>query len=473
MVSIVWVFSGPAPARLAGMDRLWWFSRCSLCFALAPLQAGVQVQIERVAPSDAGAGFRFPSVPRPARSDAASGATFRVVAGQSDGNGGGVTVLNDGRLPVNEDQPARNFFFAPQSAGGRILMDLGRPMDLGAIHSYSWHGGNRASQVYEVYGSSGADAAFDPVAASSPTNTAWTRIASVDTRSSQGEAGGQHGVRIHAGDGTLGSFRYLLFDCHRTTREDPFDQTFFSEIDVLDANAPDVAESDQVAEPKPIRQTFDAGEGRYRFTIDSTLAPDLTGWANTNLVPVVREWYPRIVGLLPSEGFIAPERVLIEFKEDMGEVPASAGGGRINCNIGWFRRNLRGEAVGSVVHEMVHVVQQYGRPLRGVAGRVRPPGWLVEGIPDYIRWFLYEPETRGAEITARNFERARHDGNYRISANFLNWVVEKHGREVVVKLNAAAREGRYRDELWRELTGKTVEELGEAWREANRVRLGL
>jgi hypothetical protein len=43
----------------------------------------------------------------------------------------------------------------------------------------------------------------------------------------------------------------------------------------------------------------------------------------------------------------------------------------------------------------------------------------------------------------------------------------------VVKLNAAAGEGRYRDELWRELTGKTVQELGEAWREANRLRLGL
>lgn len=455
------------------MGKLWLMVGWLVFLAWVPIQAAVQVQVERVPASEAGTGFRFPSVPRPVRGDAASGATIRVVAGRADANGGGVTVLNDGRVPANEDQPARNFFFAPQSAGGRILVDLGRPLGVGAIHTYSWHGGNRAPQVYEVYGNSGMDAGFDPMVASSPTNSAWTRIASVDTRPAQGEAGGQHGVRIHAGDGTLGSFRYLLFDCHRTTREDPFDQTFFSEIDVLDASAPAVAEADEIAEPKQIRQTFDAGEGRYRFTIDSTLVPDLTEWANTNLVPVVREWYPRIVGLLPSDGFVAPERVLIEFREDMGEVPASAGGGRINCNIAWFRRNLRGEAVGSVVHEMVHVVQQYGRPLRGVAGRVRPPGWLVEGIPDYIRWFLYEPATRGAEITARNFERARYDGNYRISANFLNWVVEKHGREVVVKLNAAAREGRYRDELWRELTGKTVQELGEAWREANRVRLGL
>jgi len=438
-----------------------------------PVQAAVQIQVERLPALDASAGFRFTQVPRPARNDAAAGATFRVVSGRADPNGGGVSVLNDGRLPANEDQPARNLFFTPQSAGGRILVDLGRPIGIGAIHTYSWHGSNRAPQVYQVYGASGAEAGSDPVADSSPTNSAWTRIASVDTRPAQGDVGGQHGVQIRGDEGALGSYRYLLFDCQRTTREDPFDQTFFSEIDVLDASAPPIAEAEEVAEPKPIRHAFEAGDGRYRFTIDSTLAPDLTGWAETNLVPVVREWYPRIVGLLPSDGFVAPERVLIEFKEDMGDVPASAGGGRINCNIAWFRRNLRGEAVGSVVHEMVHVVQQYGRPLRGVPGRVRPPGWLVEGIPDYIRWFLYEPATRGAEITARSFERARYDGNYRITANFLSWVVEKHGREVVVKLNAAAREGAYREELWRELTGKTVQELGEAWREANRVRLGL
>jgi len=94
-----------------------------------------------------------------------------------------------------------------------------------------------------------------------------------------------------------------------------------------------------------------------------------------------------------------------------------------------------------------------------------PPGWLVEGIADYIRWFLYEPQSKGAEITARNLSRARYDGNYRISANFLNWLAEKHRPEIVRELNAALREGRYRDDLWQALTGRTVSELGAAWRE--------
>jgi len=455
------------------MGRLWNPAWLGMVWSLACGAAEIRVEVERVPSVEAIAGFHLSQVPRPSRTDAATGATFRVASGSADPNGGGVMVLNDGRLPSQEDEPARNFFFAPRSAGGRLVVDLGRPIGIASIHTYSWHGGNRASQVYGVFGAGTADAGFDPMVSSSPTNRAWTRIAGVDTRPAQGDAGGQHAVRIHAPGGNLGTFRYLLFDCQRTTRDDPFDQTFFSEIDVMDAGAPAVAASDEIQEPKPVRESFESAGGRYRFTIDSTRAPDLTEWARTHLAPVVSEWYPRIADLLPSDGFAAPERVLIEFKDDMGQIPASAAGSRIHCNSEWFRRNLRGEAVGSVVHEMAHVVQQYGRPLRGVPGRVRPPGWLVEGIPDYIRWFLYEPATRGAEIDSRNFERARYDGNYRISANFLNWVVTKHGREVLVKLNAAAREGSYREELWRELTGNSVQALGEAWREANRVRLGL
>jgi len=33
-------------------------------------------------------------------------------------------------------------------------------------------------------------------------------------------------------------------------------------------------------------------------------------------------------------------------------------------------------------------------------------------------------------------------------------------------LNAALREGRYREDLWKEYTGRTLEELGAAWKES-------
>ena len=101
----------------------------------------------------------------------------------------------------------------------------------------------------------------------------------------------------------------------------------------------------------------------------------------------------------------------------------------------------------------------------------RMPGWLVEGIPDYIRWFLYEPQTRGAEITARNLSRAKYDASYRVTGNFLNWVAGKYDKDIVRKLNAAGRAAKYSEHLWKEYTGKTAQELGDEWKKAHEDRL--
>jgi hypothetical protein len=90
----------------------------------------------------------------------------------------------------------------------------------------------------------------------------------------------------------------------------------------------------------------------------------------------------------------------------------------------------------------------------------------VEGIADYVRWFLYEPESHGAEITGRRVARARYDASYRVSANFINWVSNTYDKELLKRLNTAAREGRYSEDLWKEWTGQALEELGAEWKEA-------
>ena len=225
------------------------------------------------------------------------------------------------------------------------------------------------------------------------------------------------------------------------------------------------------ADTKPVTNCFATADGKYHFTIDATVAPDLMDWAEKELRPVVQRWYPKLVQLLPSEGFEATTNVTLIFRDNMRGTPASASGSRINLNSEWFRKNLKGEARGSVVHEMAHVVQNYGRDRRTNPDATRTPGWLVEGIPDYLRWFLYEPETKGAEITARNLSRAKYDASYRITGNFLNWVTEKYDKEIVRKLNAAAREGRYSEDLWKQFTGKTLQDLGDEWRKEHEERL--
>jgi hypothetical protein len=442
-----------------------------LTFAMA-LPAEIRITTAHHPPGQGSAQFRFSNVPPPSKNDAASKATFTLLQGERDPNGGSLEKLHDGRIPQSEDQPADNFFFNAGTDGGRILVDLGEAIEIRQVNTYSWHPNTRGPQVYKLYAGDDSAEKFQarPEKGAPPEAHGWKLVARVDTRPKEGRGGGQYGVSISNTDGIIGRHRFLLFEISSTHATNRFGNTFYSEIDVIDANAPQIEESPEMAPTTPVLTVVETGEGKFHLTIDTTAAPDLTEWAREQLVPVVREWYPKIVSLLPGDGFEAPARVTILFREGMGGTPASAGGSRINCNIDWFRRNLKGEARGAVVHELVHIVQQYGLARRN-PNATRTPGWLVEGIADYVRWFLYEPEPRGAEITSRNIGRARYDASYRVTGNFLNWVTEHYDKRIVEKLNAAAREGKYHEDLWRDLTGKTVQELGVEWKEIHEKRL--
>ena len=406
--------------------------------------------------------FKFKSVPSPSKSDAATKAKFTIVDGRRDRNGGNVDKLSDGRIPSEQDQPSENFFFNAGTEGGRLLIDLGRSVDIKQVNSYSWHPGTRGPQVYKLYAADGKAEDFNsqPKGRTDPQKCGWKLVASVDTRPKE-RPGGQYGVSICNSKDIIGKYRYLLFDISRTEATDSFGNTFYSEIDVVELNAPVVPATSGITR---IWKTFEA-EGKYRISIDTSETPDLTEWAHKELAPVLQKWYPKIVKMLPSEGYQAPERFSVTFSPNMRGV-AATGGTRVRCGAGWFRQQLKGEAKGAVVHELVHVAQQYGRVRRSDPNATRMPGWLVEGIADYIRWFLYEPETRGAEITGRNIARARYNGSYRISGNFLNWVTNTYDKDIVRKLNAAARQGRYKESLWKEATGHTVQELGDEWKKS-------
>ncbi|MBU6399744.1 MAG: hypothetical protein KGS61_05450 [Verrucomicrobia bacterium] len=423
----------------------------------------VRVVVEHHEPAEVSADFTFKTTARPSAGDASAKADFTIVEGRPGAaRGDHLDKLHDGRLPDDEDDPVENFFFADGTDGGRLLVDLGKAMAVKAVNTYSWHPSTRAPQVYSLYASAGQGDRFDaqPSRPIDPVACGWTLIAQVDTRPKSGEVGGQYGASVSDTQGSLGTYRYLLFDIRRTETTDPFGNTFYSEIDVIDRDAPPAAEPPLMPEGRMVIQ---AESGRYQITLDTVQTPDLREWAERELAPVLAEWYPRIVDLLPGMGYEAPRRLTVTFSDTMRGVAATSGT-HIRCAAAWFRQNLKGEAKGAVVHEMVHVVQQYGRARRTNPNARRSPGWLVEGIADYIRWFKYEPQSHGADVTPRNLARARYDGNYRISANFLNWVSEKHDPFIVGQINAALRDGQYDDGLWQRYTGKTVEVLGEEWK---------
>ena len=427
-------------------------------------RAEIKTTTERNDSAEAGPGFKFKQVPPPAKNDAAAKAVFALVDGRQDSNGGELAVLQDGKTPADEDAPTANFFFRAGTDGGRLLVDLGSAIEISQVNTYSWHAGGRGPQVYKLYASDGATNTFNaqPKRPADPESCGWKWIAAVDTRPQTGEPGGQYGASVSAAADPIGTYRYLLFDIDRTAGTDPFGNTFYSEIDVIDRHGPKLEFVDAPAPGEGVR-VIEAGDGKYKITLDTSEAPDLADWARAQLAPVVGEWYPKLARLLPSEGFEAPAKISIVFSRDMQGVAATSGT-RIRCAARWFRRNLQGEAIGSIVHEMVHVVQQYGRARRANPQAERIPGWLTEGITDYIRWYLYEPQTRGAEITSRNLARARYDASYRVTANFLNWVVAQQGANFIPDLNATIRQGKYTENYWKERTGRSARELEEAWK---------
>lgn len=394
----------------------------------------------------AGAPFHFAALAAPAAADAATSATFQLIDGQRDGNGGELQVLHDGKVPGAADEPAANFFLAGRD-GGRLVVDLGSPIAVAMVNTYSWHPGSRGPQVYRLYAADGSAEGFAaaPKRGTDPQQCGWQSLASVDTRPRLLGPGGQHGVSVVDAGGTLGTFRYLLFDLQSTDPHSASSNTFYSEIDVVPA----------MPVPPPI--TARTADGKCEITLDVAAVPALQVWATRTLLPVLLDWYPKIVALLPGEDFAAPTSLRITF-ENPGRGVAATTGTHITCASEWFFDNLDGEAVGAVVHELVHVVQQYGQR-RGDRG-LPPPGWLTEGIADYVRWFLYEPDSHGADHI--DPQAARLTAGYRATANFLHWLTAKHADAVPV-LNQALRTGAYNDQLCRQHFGSTLAEFGRQW----------
>jgi len=208
----------------------------SLLAAFAPAaSAQVRITIDHNTGAAAASEFKFSRVPSPARDDAASHAKLTLIDGQLDSNGANLSALVDGMLPTSEDEPGANVFFNARSFGGRFRLDLGNAIEIAQVNSYSWHPSARGPQLYKLYVSDGSESGLDlaPKRGVDPATCGWKFVATVSTIPERGEDGGQYGVSIDDQSGSLGKYRYLLFDCWVTEAADDWGNTFYSEIDVV------------------------------------------------------------------------------------------------------------------------------------------------------------------------------------------------------------------------------------------------
>ncbi len=191
---------------------------------------------------------------------------------------------------------------------------------------------------------------------------------------------------------------------------------------------------------------------RLAVTVDTRDAPDLKAFHQT-IPEVLRKHYPAMLSILWAEGDPLPSEVRFQVRPGIDN-PAHASGNRIVLSAEWFARNP-GD-LGCLVHEMSHLVQRYP----GFAGK---PGWLVEGIADYVRYRAKADDRWTIPQSYR--EGTSYQNGYGIAAAFLAYLGRHHGDGLVAELNRALKSATYTDQLFQDLTGKSLDDLWEEYKQ--------
>ncbi|QEL16699.1 secretory protein [Limnoglobus roseus] len=184
------------------------------------------------------------------------------------------------------------------------------------------------------------------------------------------------------------------------------------------------------------------------FSLDVTAAPGMREWGE-QAIKICETQYPMICSELASKEFKPATQIRFVLKNDPNGL-ASSEGGIITGSFQYFRAHPND--FGVVVHEAVHCVQNYRNK--------KLHGWLVEGIADYIRFWKYESQN-AVDLSP---EKARYDAGYKTTASFLAYVAKNYNPTLVMDLNTHLRMNTYSPDVWKRLTGKSVEELNQNWR---------
>ncbi|MXV50572.1 secretory protein [Pedobacter sp. HMF7647] len=104
-----------------------------------------------------------------------------------------------------------------------------------------------------------------------------------------------------------------------------------------------------------------------------------------------------------------------------------------------------------VTHEVMHIVQNYGESVG--------PGWLTEGIADFAR-SKFGVDNAGAGWKLPDLKQGQsYENSYRITARFFTWMEQKVKPGIVKTVDSKLRDHTYTDNVWKQQTGKTLDEL--------------
>ena len=187
-----------------------------------------------------------------------------------------------------------------------------------------------------------------------------------------------------------------------------------------------------------------------KVELDTSAVPHLNKWGE-EAKKLIQEWYPRVNNLIPTKDHKVPKKIILKFKKS-AEGIAHATGNTITVMSGWVEKHP--DDIGLVVHEMVHVIQGYPNG---------NPGWLVEGIADYLRWAIFQGKS--PDQFHRPKVKQGYKQSYQVAAGFLLWLESEISPGIISKLNSSMRKGKYNDDIFKTESKKSLDELWDMYTE--------
>lgn len=146
-----------------------------------------------------------------------------------------------------------------------------------------------------------------------------------------------------------------------------------------------------------------------------------------------------------------PTHLTVSFREKMGH-PAHVAGTTMVLEASHLRKHPD-DTRGVFIHELTHVIQNYP----GGA-----PGWFTEGAADYIRYQTF-PNSKWAQRNKQHTDKSKALHGYWNSTAFLIWIEKTYSPNAVATVSRACKKGKYSDQIWKKITGKSLKSLTEEY----------
>ncbi|MBC6111542.1 basic secretory protein-like protein [Pedobacter fastidiosus] len=170
----------------------------------------------------------------------------------------------------------------------------------------------------------------------------------------------------------------------------------------------------------------------------------ITEELSQNITNTFFEVYPKMVAEYNPD---ATKKVTISIDINYKKV-AISGNGKILLGALWMQQHP--EDTDLVTHELMHIVQDF---------KALGPEWLIEGLADCGR-FQYGLNNAAADWSLPSLSSFHsYKMGYRVAARFLLWVNKYKESTTIIQLNTALKYNTYSADSWKEITGKSLDEL--------------